>query len=242
MLLRCRGRKKTINITVSSPSRPTCRPAGAAKPEVPPTQARTRWAHPSTRSNMTRGEVPRQFSNHSCHMGPECWWSPPYTGPAVILVPSASVGVVTGRDPGRLFRLPDLHLATAATPAAAASDREGEREMKGAGAGAASPGDYVYFKSVVPLHKISVSSSAPRLPPSHLTAVSSPPVRVLWVWVLGLRRCRLVRSLIVETVSSLLHMGSSEFGLDLKRIPGEELSVVVYPQELVGWCNLVRCY
>ena len=44
------------------------------------------------------------------------------------------------------------------------------------------------------------------------------------------------------TVSSLLHMGSSEFGLDLKRIPGEELSVVGYPQELVGWCNLVWCY
>ncbi|XP_021320940.1 maspardin isoform X3 [Sorghum bicolor] len=30
--------------------------------------------------------------------------------------------------------------------------------MKGAGAGAASPGDYVYFKSVVPLHKISIGS------------------------------------------------------------------------------------
>ncbi|CAD6204892.1 unnamed protein product [Miscanthus lutarioriparius] len=30
--------------------------------------------------------------------------------------------------------------------------------MKGAGAGAASPGDYVYFKSVFPLHKISIGS------------------------------------------------------------------------------------
>lgn len=30
--------------------------------------------------------------------------------------------------------------------------------MKGVGGGAASPGDYVYFKSVVPLHKISIGS------------------------------------------------------------------------------------
>uniref|UniRef100_A0A452YA10 Uncharacterized protein n=1 Tax=Aegilops tauschii subsp. strangulata TaxID=200361 RepID=A0A452YA10_AEGTS len=30
--------------------------------------------------------------------------------------------------------------------------------MTGLGGGAAAPGDYVYFKSVVPLHKISVSS------------------------------------------------------------------------------------
>ena len=39
----------------------------------------------------------------------------------------------------------------------------------GGGVGAAAPGDYVYFKSVVPLHKISVSASVLPKSPSTIS-------------------------------------------------------------------------
>ena len=61
--------------------------------------------------------------------------------------------------------------------------------MKGAGVGAAAPGDNVYFKSIVPLHKISVSSLAPRLPPmSHLTCLVASPRAVRGIRGTGTRR------------------------------------------------------
>jgi len=87
--------------------------------------------------------------------------SPPSAPPAWV-----TLGAIQAVSSASLISPP----AAAATPPAAASERkrEGGREMKGAGVGAAAPGDNVYFKSIVPLHKISVSSRAPRLPPSHV--------------------------------------------------------------------------
>lgn len=114
--------------------------------------------------------------------------------------------------------------------------------MKGAGAGAASPGDYVYFKSVVPLHKISVSSSAPRLHSSHLASLFPSHPGFMGM---GTRPQAVPFGTEFYRGNGFVvasYMGSSEFGLDLKRIPGEELSVVGDLQELAGWCNLVRCY
>ena len=112
------------------------------------------WA-PSLQSAPAHGR-PHQIRSHR------------QTGEAAPLPPSCSARVGnTRRDPGHLLRLPDL-TSRRCRNAASRCEREKEGGSEGEMKGAVAPGDYVYFKSIVPLHKISVSSRAPRLPPSHV--------------------------------------------------------------------------
>ena len=135
-------------------SQAPCRSAIIRATSVHVVQDERGWA-PSFQSAPAHGR-PHQIRSHR------------QTGEAAPLPPSCSARVGnTRRDPGHLLRLPDL-TSRRCRNAASRCEREKEGGSEGEMKGAVAPGDYVYFKSIVPLHKISVSSRAPRLPPSHV--------------------------------------------------------------------------
>lgn len=108
--------------------------------------------------------------------------------------------------------------------------------MKGASGGAAAPGDYVYFKSVVPLHKISVSLRAPPTPslPCPMSPFSSPP-RPGFMGTGTLRQAlRLVRSLVVGA-ARWCRCSLSDLGWILSEFSVKSSICSATPSERDGW-------